>query len=143
MKKVLVAVLAALAMLLSACNGSSAPTDEEEAQRQADTSEALEGTYTGEDIVDYFRAQGLSVPNPRQNGDGSICSNLNCRDLMTTDAISIYVFHSVESAQKWEQFGKSDAYRNDIVVLYYYGARTPEADRPLYENALDEFLATV
>lgn len=142
MRKILVAVLAALAMLLSGCNGSSGPTDGERTH-QADITEALDGSYTGEDIVEYFRAQGLSVPNPRQNGDGSICSNLNCRDLMTTDAISIYVFHSVESAQQWEQFGKSDAYRNDIVVLYYYAAQTPEADRQLYERALDEFLATV
>ncbi|MDB6425846.1 hypothetical protein [Curtobacterium sp. 20TX0008] len=57
---------------------------------------------------------------------------------MTTDNLSIGKFTSAEQFKQMEQYG---AYMQGDIVLSYNAARTPEADRPKYEAALDKLMA--
>jgi hypothetical protein len=87
-------------------------------------------------VVDQFVASGLPAPNPRDNSKN--CKTLGCTELITTDAISIYVWPNESSAQHQVDVAAGDAYRYGTIVLSYTAARTPSADRPLYEAALKD-----
>lgn len=89
---------------------------------------------TAQAVVDQFVASGLPVPNPRDNSKN--CKTLGCIELITTDAISIYVWPNESSAQHQVDVAAGDAYRYGTIALSYTAARTPSADRPLYEAAL-------
>jgi hypothetical protein len=124
---------------LVAC-GSAKPATNDEKQSDAQNTSAASGASTAttgptaQAVVDQFVASGLPVPNPRNNSKN--CKTLGCTELITTDAISIYVWPNESSAQHQVDVAAGDAYRYGTIVLSYTAARTPSTDRPLYEAAL-------
>ncbi|SDZ60043.1 hypothetical protein SAMN05421684_6976 [Asanoa ishikariensis] len=96
-----------------------------------------DGAPSARDVVDAFAAAGLPVPSPRDNSSNCASGGLRCSELVTTDAISVYVFPDETSA---EEFAGPDTHRVGVVVLSYAAARTPEEDRPAYESTLTSLL---
>lgn len=98
----------------------------------ATTPPRADGAPSAREVVDAFAAAGLPVPEPR---DGA-CAAAHCSELMTTDAVSVYVFPDEASAAAFADAHAPDAHRIGVVVLDYAAARTPADDRSQYENAL-------
>lgn len=92
-------------------------------------------SVTADDVVDAFKAAGLPVPNPRDNSHN--CDTLGCRQLITTDAITVVSFDDEEAAARYADAASEDKYRRGLVVLSYAAARTARAIRPRYEQLLD------
>ena len=89
------------------------------------------------EVVEAFRAARLPVPNPRDNSAKTSCTDIGCAQLVTTDAVSVYVFADESSATRWaEALGPDGGHREGLVVLNYTTARTPAADQPRYEQVL-------
>lgn len=86
-------------------------------------------------VVSAFAKAGLPVPDPRDNTAGS-CPDIQCRQLITTSAISVYVFATEAPAVHFADVYGTEAHRDGLVVLSYAAARTPTADRPKYEKVL-------
>ncbi|MEV4539205.1 hypothetical protein AB0J82_36080 [Asanoa sp. NPDC049518] len=126
------------AVLVLAVAGCSSDTDTPGPSPAAATVQILpraDGAPSAQDVVDAFAAAGLPVPSPRDNSGN--CAELGCSELVTTDAISVYVFPDEQSA---ERLAGPDTHRAGVVVLSYAAARTPESDRPAYESTLTSLL---
>jgi hypothetical protein len=87
-------------------------------------------------VVRVFAEDGLPVTDPRDNTSGN-CETRGCAQMITTDDITVLSFvDEVAAANYVAAWGPQDHYQYGIVVLSYAAARTPEADRQLYEAAL-------
>lgn len=91
-------------------------------------------SLTARQVIDAFAAAGLPVPEPRDNSKN--CASLGCTEMVTTDAVTVLTFTDDATATKYASTFAEDAHRQAGVVLSYAAARTPEADRPLYEAEL-------
>lgn len=141
------ALLAAAAGMLAACDTSDSDSAANSATQQTSSTSSIptaSGTgLTAWQVVDSFIAAGLPAPNPRDNsgnctGDGG----LGCVQLITTDAISVYSWRTEATAQHQVDVAGGGAYRKGLIVLSYVAARTPEADRPRYEAVLNQLLGS-
>ncbi|WP_203715071.1 hypothetical protein, partial [Asanoa siamensis] len=99
-----------------------------------------DGAPSAQDVVDAFAAAGLPVPAPRDNSENCASGAARCAELVTTDAVSVYVFPDEASAQEFEAGSAPDVHRTGVVVLSYAAARTPPQDRSEYEVALSSLL---
>lgn len=129
--------VAVLAALLTGCGRDDAPPPIASAAPSAVTtaaSSAAPATLDGWIVYRAFEAAGLRVQNPRDNSAG--CADLGCRQIITTDAVSIYVWPDVASAEHAASVWSDEGHRAGLVVLSYAAARTPVADRPGYERIL-------
>ncbi|MGW3792513.1 hypothetical protein ACWD8I_15260 [Micromonospora arida] len=90
-------------------------------------------------VIDAFRAAGLKVPHPKDRSVdcGPDGLGLGCSELIATDAVTVYVFPDETSASDIAETWGGQSYRRGAVVLNYLEAKTPAADRPGYEKALD------
>lgn len=95
-------------------------------------------SVTADEVIDAFRAACLPVPNPRDNSHN--CDTLGCRQLITTDAITVVSFDDEEAAARYADVAGEDKYRRGLVVLSYAAARTARVDRSQYERLLDAFV---
>ena len=89
---------------------------------------------TAEQVVAAFDKAGLPVPNARDNSGN--CAALGCAQLLTTDAISVYVFPNAAAAKQYAESAAIGVHQAGTVVLSYAAARTPEKDQPRYEKVL-------
>ncbi|MGC4870251.1 hypothetical protein ACLQ3B_32950 [Micromonospora sp. DT53] len=81
-----------------------------------------------------FDKAGRPMLNAR--GNSGNCTALGCTHLLTTDAISVYVFPDAAMAQKYADSAAIGVHQAGTVVLYYAAARTPDKDQPRYEKVL-------
>ncbi len=126
----------AVVLTLAACSTPSAAPS-----TTAATAAGLQTTSVeAADVVAAFQAAGLPAANSRDNTAGQCGPDeaYKCSEWVTTDNLSIGKFTSAEQFKQMEQYG---AYMQGDIVLSYNAARTPEADRPKYEAALDELMA--
>jgi hypothetical protein len=124
---------------LAACGSAEPAADGAEQSGAQNASAAVDASVaptgpTAQAVVDQFVASGLPAPHPRDNSKN--CTTLGCAELITTDAISIYVWPTESSVQHQVDVAPGDSFRDETIVLSYAAARTPAADRPLYETAL-------
>jgi hypothetical protein len=134
-----VLVLAAVLIAAAGCSTSAPPPNPSPPTAVASPPPRADGAPSARDVVDAFAAAGLPVPGPRDNS-GGCTTGVGCAELVTTDAISVYVFPDEESAAAFADAAAPDAHRAGVVVLGYAAARTPPADRPAYENTLTGLL---
>jgi hypothetical protein len=139
-----VAVLLLIVAAATAC--TSADSDDSPASASSPTTPTSSAAPSADvavpdasEIVSAFTSAGLPAPNPRDNTAGN-CPDLQCVQLVTTDAISVYTFSSEGPAVHFAEAFGTEAHRDGLVVLSYAGARTPAADRPKYEQVLAELL---
>ena len=96
-------------------------------------------SVTAEDVFWAIRGAGLPATDPRDNSQ-TMCGNVGCVQLMTTDDVSIYQFPDPDSAARWASGFDSSGYRNGTVVLLFNeGGSNPTdvADIPRYKDILD------
>ncbi|MFD6568537.1 hypothetical protein [Micromonospora profundi] len=138
----LVLPMVAVVMLAAAgCSSGTAATPVPAAKQAAPTAPGAgsaakpesEGP-TAEQVVAAFDKAGLPVLNARDNSGN--CAALGCTHLLTTDAISVYVFPDAASAQKYAETAAIGVHQAGTVVLNYAAARTPDKDQPRYEKVL-------
>ncbi|GIF52226.1 hypothetical protein DFJ67_0359 [Asanoa ferruginea] len=97
-----------------------------------------DGAPSAKEVVDTFAAAGLPVPDPRDNSGYCATGVTHCSEIMTTKAVTVYVFPDETTAQEYAT--APDTHRTGVVVLDYAPANTPPDDRPKYENALTSLL---
>ncbi|MEV4619633.1 hypothetical protein AB0J74_13095 [Asanoa sp. NPDC049573] len=97
-----------------------------------------DGAPSAREVVDTFAAAGLPVPNPQDNSGYCATGVTHCSEIMTTKAVTVYVFPDEATAQEYAT--APDTHRIGAVVLDYAPANTPADDRPKYENALTSLL---
>lgn len=97
------------------------------------------GAPGAKQVVAAFKAAGLKVPRPKDRSVdcGPDGLGLGCSELIATDAVTVYVFPDETSASDIAGTWGGQSYRRGAVVLNYLEAKTPTADRPRYEKALD------
>ena len=97
------------------------------------------GAPAAQQVVDAFRAAGLKVPRPKDRSVdcGPDGLGLGCSEIVATDAVTIYVFPDEVSASDIAETWSGQSYQRGAVVLNYLEAKTPAADRPRYEKALN------
>ncbi|MEU5904866.1 hypothetical protein ABZ780_10870 [Micromonospora sp. NPDC047467] len=97
------------------------------------------GAPGAQQVVDAFRAAGLKVPRPKDRSVdcGPDGLGLGCSEIVATDAVTVYVFPDETSASDIAETWGGQSYRRGAVVLNYLEAKTPAADRPRYEKALN------
>ncbi|MEU4337456.1 hypothetical protein AB0F59_22875 [Micromonospora lupini] len=90
-------------------------------------------------VVDAFRAAGLRVTHPKDRSVdcGPDGLGLGCSEIVATDGVTVYVFPDETSASDIAETWGGQSYRRGAVVLNYLEAKTPAADRPRYEKALN------
>ncbi|MFF5052520.1 hypothetical protein ACFY1S_04955 [Micromonospora sp. NPDC000663] len=90
-------------------------------------------------VITAFRAAGLKVPHPKDRSVdcGPDGLGLGCSEIVSTDAVTVYVFPDETSASDIAATWGGQSYRRGAVVLNYLEARTPAADRPRYEKVLN------
>ncbi|MEV4826058.1 hypothetical protein [Micromonospora sp. NPDC049274] len=90
-------------------------------------------------VVDAFRAAGLRVTHPKDRSVdcGPDGLGLGCSEIVATDGVTVYVFPDETSAGDIAETWGGQSYRRGAVVLNYLEAKTPAADRPRYEKALN------
>jgi hypothetical protein len=92
------------------------------------------------EVVTAFAAAGLPVLEPRDNTAGN-CGSRACVQMITTENVTVLSFVDDAAAATYvSTWGPADLHQQGQVVLSYAAARTPEAERPLYEAALATFL---
>ncbi|SNT50481.1 hypothetical protein SAMN05421812_107320 [Asanoa hainanensis] len=136
MKRRLTILAGALVLAAAGCSTPAA----EQPPAPAATVQILpraDGAPSAQDVVDAFAAAGLPVPAPRDNTAACASDVVRCSELVTTDAISVYVFPDETTAA---EFATADTHRAGVVVLSYATAHTPESDRPAYESTLTSLL---
>ena len=97
-------------------------------------SEPAPATLNAWVVLGAFSDANLPVPNPRNNSAG--CAELGCTQLVTTDAVSIYVWPDLASAKHAASVWGEGGHQEGLVLLSYTGARTPEKARAGYERIL-------
>ncbi|MFJ6153066.1 hypothetical protein [Micromonospora profundi] len=97
------------------------------------------GAPAAQQVVDAFRAAGLKVTRPKDRSVdcGPDGLGLGCSEIVATDAVTIYVFPDEVSASDIAETWSGQSYQRGAVVLNYLEAKTPAADRPRYEKALN------
>jgi hypothetical protein len=95
-------------------------------------------SVTADEIIEAFLAAGLPAPNPRDNSHN--CSTDGCRQMTTTDVVTVVVFDHEQAAERYAEAAREDRCRRGLVVLSYAAARTAQASRPLYEHVLISLL---
>ncbi|CCH16689.1 hypothetical protein MILUP08_41605 [Micromonospora lupini str. Lupac 08] len=90
-------------------------------------------------VVDAFRVAGLRVTHPKDRSVdcGPDGLGLGCSEIVATDGVTVYVFPDETSAGDIAETWGGQSYRRGAVVLNYLEAKTPAADRPRYEKALN------
>ncbi|MDG4759454.1 MULTISPECIES: hypothetical protein [unclassified Micromonospora] len=90
-------------------------------------------------VVNAFRDAGLKVPHPKDRSVdcGPDGLGLGCSELISTDAVTVYVFPDEISASDIAETWGGQSYRRGAVVLNYLDAKTPAAERPRYEKVLN------
>ncbi|MFG1651259.1 hypothetical protein ACGFIE_15140 [Micromonospora sp. NPDC049275] len=90
-------------------------------------------------VVDAFRAAGLRVTHPKDRSVdcGPDGLGLGCSEIVATDGVTVFVFPDETSAGDIAETWSGQSYRRGAVVLNYLEAKTPAADRPRYEKALN------
>ncbi|MFF5179169.1 hypothetical protein ACFY2Q_14215 [Micromonospora sp. NPDC000316] len=98
------------------------------------------GAPSAQQVVAAFRAAGLKVPRPKDRSVdcGPDGLGLGCSEIIATDAVTVYVFPDETSASDIAETWSGQSYRRGAVVLNYLAAKTPAADRPRYEKALND-----
>lgn len=87
-------------------------------------------------VVRVFAEDGLPVTDPRDNTSVN-CETRGCAQMITTEDVTVLSFvDEVAAAGYVTTWGPEDLYQYGSVVLSYAAARTPEANRPIYEAAL-------
>lgn len=128
-------------MLVSGCAGISdkvdrlTPGGSSEVSAAAPVSSAAPAAaaaVSAQQVVDAFAAAGLPAPSPRDNSKN--CPTLGCREMVTTDAVTVLTFDDTAAAAKYTANGET--HQRGMVVLSYTAARTPAEDRPRYEQEL-------
>jgi hypothetical protein len=96
-----------------------------------------DGVPTAKSVVDAFRAAGLPVTGARDaSADcGPDGLGLGCSELMTTGAVTVYVYPDSTSAEEIATTWGENAHQAGMVVLRYADA-APKADRARYERVL-------
>lgn len=126
--------------------GSSATTTTQ-AAAPADTSSTTAPSpttvveaVTADEILAALKAQGLEVPNPRDNTAQNCIDGLRCTRLLTTDVLSIHEWADVEAADEWMavDVGPSTYVRvgPTTTVRFASGGSTPAYGRAAYEAVL-------
>ena len=134
----------ALTLALAGCSATPAapatptPTPSPGAKAAVEIPARADGAPSAEEVVESFAAAGLPVPDPRDNSGYCATGVTHCSEIMTTKAITVYVFPDETTAQEFAT--GPDTHRTGVVVLDYAAANTPAADRPKYENALTSLL---
>lgn len=98
------------------------------------------GSPSAKQVIDAFQAAGLKVTHVRERSDECGPDGLGvwCAELISTDAVTVYVFADAPAAtDQADQWG-AEAYRNGPVVLNFVGTGTPAADRKRYGAVLDK-----
>lgn len=132
------AAAGAFLVALTGCSSTSGTTPS--TTPSAAAAGAATTSVKAADVVAAFQAAGLPASNERDNTanqcepDGAY----KCSEWVTTDDISVGKFTSTEQFDTMKKYG---AYMNGDIVLSYAAARTPEADQPKYEAALDKLIA--
>ncbi|MGI5522766.1 hypothetical protein ACQEUX_17810 [Micromonospora sp. CA-259024] len=97
------------------------------------------GAPGAKQVVDAFKAAGLKVPHPKERSVdcGPDGLGLGCSELISTDAVTVYVFPDETSASDIAETWSGQSYRRGAVVLNYLEAKTPTGDRARYEKVLN------
>ncbi|SBT53444.1 hypothetical protein GA0070611_6126 [Micromonospora auratinigra] len=98
------------------------------------------GTPSARKVVDAFKAAGLKVTNVRDRSAdcGPDGLGVGCAELITTTAVSVYVFADPAGAGDQADQWSTEAYRNGAVVLNFVGTGTSVAERKRYDEVLDK-----
>lgn len=72
---------------------------------------------------------------------GSPATDLGCKQLITTEALSVVQFDDPVAAQRYVDAFDGNAHLNGPIVLQYAAAQTPTEQWPAYEARLAGFLA--
>jgi hypothetical protein len=146
MRKTTFALLAAASLALTACGDSgtedaaSSPSTSTSTSTSTPAAAAAPAdvfTTDAQAVVDAFAAAGLPVTDSRDTAGGSCTSLPGCEQQVTTEDITVIRFASEAEAQAVAE-SYTEAYRRGLVVLSYLAARTPEENRPQYEQVLNE-----
>lgn len=140
-----IAIIAAAVVLLTGCSGSKeepaatqAPASTAPARETPVTPAKATTPLTGNEVIVEFAAANLPIGNVRDNSKN--CVKLGCVELVTTDDVSIYVWHDAAAQKHFATTFGSEAFSAGNVVLEYAGARTPAKMRPKYQAALTELV---
>ncbi|WP_434743294.1 hypothetical protein [Micromonospora sp. SH-82] len=89
-------------------------------------------------VVAAFRTAGLKVSNVKDKSIdcGPDGLGLGCSELITTDAVRIYVFPDETSAADIADTWSGASYREGSVVLNYLGTSTSTTERARYDKVL-------
>jgi hypothetical protein len=138
MRKTTFALLAAASLALTACGNSATEDAASSPTTSADVSASADAfTTDAQTVVDEFAAAGLPVTDARDTSGGSCTSLPGCEQQVTTEDITVIRFASEAEAQAVAE-SYTEAYRRGLIVLSYLAARTPEENRPQYEQVLNE-----
>ncbi|MER6596462.1 hypothetical protein ABT214_32350 [Micromonospora purpureochromogenes] len=96
------------------------------------------GTPGARKVVDAFKAAGLKVTNLRNRtiDCGPNGAGIGCAELLTTDAVKVYVFPTEANATNQMDVWGADAFRKGAVVLSYLDTKTGVAERQRYNDVL-------
>lgn len=121
----------------------------EPAPQTPETTTAAQSTQiTAEDVLEAFEKAGLAVPEPRDN-TGSPPADLECEQLITTEAVSIYQLVSEEKAKQVQEEYNFGDYQSGPFIIRFNESHNPDGsvkyapspDEQSYINVLDDLLS--